>query len=126
MSAFGKRTRCPPSKLPTASALNRKVQIQGKPVRTSDGQGGYTNVWPVLLSTWARYTPKRTTEWTLGAQIRERFDAQYEIRFPLGVTVEIGMRLYDLTDGSTYTISEAVDADGSQTFLRIIGQAVAP
>jgi SPP1 family predicted phage head-tail adaptor len=125
MSAFGKRTRCPPSKLPTAGALNRKVQIQHA-VRASDGQGGYTSTWPALLSTWARYVPKRTTEWTLGAQIRERFDSQYEIRYPLGVTVAVGMRLYDETDGSTYTISEAVDADGSQTFLRIIGQAVAP
>jgi head-tail adaptor len=125
MSAFGKRTGCPPGKLPTAGGMNRRIQIL-KRVEGGDGQGGYPTTWPVLYSTFAKYTAKRTTEWAFGQQMRERFVAQYSIRYPQGYTVEIGMRLYDLTNGATYSITEAVDEDGSQTFLRIIGDAVAP
>jgi head-tail adaptor len=126
MSAFGKRTRCPPSKLPTAGALDRKVTIQGAPVNTPDMAGGFTVTYPTLLSTWAAYKPLRSTEWLLGEQVRERFDAIYEIRYPHGVSVTVGMRLADATDGSTYSITEARPADSGQTFMRLHCQSIAP
>lgn len=112
-----------------AGMFRRRLTIQ-QAVNTSDGKGGYTTSWSTVAQAWGALVPWKSFELFLGEQVREKFRTRYTIRWQPSTVIAEGMRLVDGdttgAGGTTYTIIEATDVDGTRRQMRLTVEQVAP
>lgn len=75
--------KCPPKTL--ASRLKHQITIQ-QPTRTSDGMGGFTQVWNTFATVRAAVEPLRGKEQFEHQQIQSSITHRIRIRYRSGIT----------------------------------------
>ena len=95
--------------------LNRRVIIQSV-TRTSDGQGGYTEVWATFATVWASIVPMKGYEKFQAAKLETPVSHKMMMRYRSGVTTAMrilwGTRVFD--------IKEVLNMNEDNSFLQII------
>ncbi|MFO1243111.1 MAG: phage head closure protein [Rickettsiales bacterium] len=95
-----------------ASLLRHRITIE-QPVRSTDGQGGYTKNWTALATVWARMSAGSGSENTATRQLASETAYRVTIRYRSDVTN--AMRLN--WNNRLFNIRTVIDPDGKQQSL---------
>lgn len=83
----------------TIGDLRRRVRIE-RPVRTSDGGGGFSETWELVTETWAAIWPRLVDEHFTLDRVAGRATHDLWIRYRSGITPEMRVvletRIFDI------------------------------
>ena len=98
-----------------ANTMTREVKLYASAL-TSDGQGGYSNVFTLQTTVWGDLRPNSQTR-TLG-EGRLEFDRSNVLYIRFGVTISDNYQLE--IDSVRYTIHSITDVENQHRFLEIV------
>ncbi len=95
--------------------MRHRVALQ-ETVRTSDGQGGWTEAWETIATVWVSLKPKKAYEKFQALQMQTPKNYEIGMRYRAGVTTKnrflYGDRIFD--------IKEVINTDEKNMFLQIL------
>ncbi len=94
--------------------LDRRITLQSI-ARTSDSQGGYTEVWSDIASVWAQIKPVKGYEKFQAMQNETPVSHDIIIRYRSGVTTKNRFTY----DSRTFHIKEVLNVDEAGVYLKI-------
>ncbi|QDV34913.1 Phage head-tail joining protein [Tautonia plasticadhaerens] len=97
------------------SRMNKRVTLQSL-TQTEDGQGGFTDSWGNVASTWAEIMPMKGYERMQAMQLQTPLTHKVMIRYRAGVTN--AMRL--LYGERVLHIKEVINENEEGRFLRLL------
>lgn len=100
-----------------SSMLRHRVTIEA-PIRTPDGQGGFSKEWQCLETVWAGMEPLGGSETLIGQQITPQTRYRVTIRYRTDISPD--MRL--VWNETTYNIRNIADPDGLKRSLEITAE----
>jgi SPP1 family predicted phage head-tail adaptor len=97
----------------TVGELRRRVRIE-RPVRVSDGGGGFTETWDLVAETWAAIWPRLVDETFALDRVAGRATHDMWIRYRTGIKPE--MRV--VYDNRIFDIRGVIDIEDRLRWLR--------
>ena len=95
--------------------LKHRLTLQSK-VRTTDGQGGYTEAWSHVADLWAFIEPSKGYERIYAMQAQTPITHRVTIRYRAGITT--AMRL--LYGSRVFEIKEIINPEEANVSLRLL------
>jgi len=105
-----------------SGALRSRLTLQ-RPVRTPDGQGGFTLTWQNVATVWAQITPLAGREYMFAEQLATGLTHQVSIRYYTGLDPTWrGVT----NDGETLNIRSASNPDSRKHEHALFCEQVVP
>ena len=98
-----------------ANTMTREVKLYASAL-TSDGQGGYSNVFTLQTTVWGDLRPNNQTRAV--DEGRLEFDRSNKVYIRFGVTITDSYQLE--IDSVRYTIHSITDVENQHRFLEIV------
>ncbi len=94
--------------------MDKRLELQ-RLVRTSDGQGGWTEAWETQCYLWAKLEPTKAYERYQAQQLETPVSHNITIRYLAGVTDKNRFKLGE----RIFVIKEVINVSEADTFLNI-------
>lgn len=103
-----------------ASSLRKRITIQSRAL-TSDGGGGYTEVWSNTATVFAQVRPVKADERLFAFKLQSKISHRITIRYRVGITADMRVKM-----GTRYfSIISVINPDEANQKLELMCEELA-